>query len=137
VKYASRLFLLIPALAALSACAHQQSSPIATVDVARISANWPKFINYQNQLSADASALEHANIPDAEKQRQRDLLQRRYNDMQTEVTSDVRSAAQQVAGQRHFALVVTREFVGYGGVDITPDVEKILNITETSPPPSP
>jgi Skp family chaperone for outer membrane proteins len=137
VKYASRLFLLIPALAALSACAHQQSSPVATVDVARISANWPKFINYQNQLSADASALEHANISDAEKARQRDLLQRRYNDMQAEVTSDVRSAAQQVADQRHFALVVTREFVGYGGVDITPDVEKILNITETSPPPSP
>jgi hypothetical protein len=28
---------------------------------------------------------------------------------------------------------VTREFVGYGGVDITPDVEKMLNITEASP----
>jgi Skp family chaperone for outer membrane proteins len=50
--------------------------------------------------------------------------------MQTEVTGDVRNAVQQIAAQRHFSLVVTREFVGYGGVDITPDVEKLLNITE-------
>jgi hypothetical protein len=34
--------------------------------------------------------------------------------------------------------VVTREFVGYGGVDITPDVEKAMGITESaSPSPSP
>ena len=29
---------------------------------------------------------------------------------------------------------MTREFVGYGGVDITPDVEKKLNITEAATP---
>jgi len=32
--------------------------------------------------------------------------------------------------------VLTREGIGYGGVDITPDVEKSLNITE-KPTPSP
>jgi len=52
------------------------------------------------------------------------------------VTSDVRAAAEQVANDRHFKLVVTREFTGYGGVDITSDVEKILKITEKSPAPS-
>jgi len=54
--------------------------------------------------------------------------------MQREVTNDVSSAAEQVATQRHFKLVVTRELVGYGGTDITPDVERILKITEVSPP---
>ncbi|HEY0798196.1 MAG TPA: hypothetical protein VGD50_03545 [Candidatus Baltobacteraceae bacterium] len=135
MKNALRLLFVIP-IALLAACSHGESSPVATVDVARISANWPKFINYQNQLSADADALEHANISDSAKQRQRDLLQQRYADMQAEVTTDVRNAAQQVADQRHFSLVVTREFVGYGGVDITPDVEKLLKITESSPPAS-
>jgi Skp family chaperone for outer membrane proteins len=135
VKRSYRSLLFIPALIVLVACG-RQSSPIATVDVARISANWPKFINYQNQLSADADALEHADLPESEKQRERDALARQYDEMQDEVTSDVRAAAQQVADERHFELVVTREFVGYGGVDITPDIEKILKITETSPPPS-
>jgi hypothetical protein len=30
--------------------------------------------------------------------------------------------------------VFTQQYVGYGGVDITPDVEKILNITERATP---
>jgi hypothetical protein len=31
-------------------------------------------------------------------------------------------------------LVLTREGIGYGGVDITSDVEKALNITEKATP---
>ena len=45
-------------------------------------------------------------------------------------------AARQVASDKHLTYVFTRQYVGYGGVDITPDVEKILDITEkasTSP----
>ena len=36
--------------------------------------------------------------------------------------------------QRQLKLVLTREGVGYGGVDITADVEKALNITEKATP---
>ena len=57
--------------------------------------------------------------------------------MQNEVTDDVRNAAQRVATDRHFKLVVTRQFTGYGGTDITTDVEKQLDITEPSPAKSP
>ena len=53
--------------------------------------------------------------------------------MQNDVTGDVRSAVQEVANEKHFQMVVTRQFVGYGGTDITADVEKILKITEASP----
>jgi Skp family chaperone for outer membrane proteins len=126
------LMFLIPAL--LTACAGQSSSTsIATVDVTRISANWPKFINYQNQLSADSAALERANLPVAEKDRQAELLRKRYTEMQDEVTGDVRRASEQVAAEKHYKLVVTRDPVGYGGTDITSEVEKLLNITEPAP----
>ena len=62
-------------------------------------------------------------------------VQRRFQTNQAELTNDVRQAATQVAGTRHLRLVFTAESIGYGGVDITPDVEKALNIVETSPKP--
>jgi hypothetical protein len=125
-------FLCLAAAAALGGCTNivRPSSPVATLDLVRIQANWPKFINYSNQLAADTSAIENSSAPPQQKAAQLDRLRRRYVSMQDEVTSDVRNAARQVAAEKHFALVVTHQYVGYGGVDITPDVEKLLDITE-------
>ncbi len=128
--------LSLTALAAAGCGWLQPQSQVAIVDVARISQNWPKFINYNNQLASDTAAIQRSSASPRDKQRQLDTLRRRFVAMQTEVTNDVRSAAEQVAARRHFKLVLTREFVGYGGTDITADVEKILKITETSTPPS-
>jgi Skp family chaperone for outer membrane proteins len=50
------------------------------------------------------------------------------------LTNNVRDAANQVASDKHLRMVFTRQFVGYGGVDITPDVEKILQIVEKATP---
>ena len=50
---------------------------IGTVNVSRITANWPKYLNYQNQLSSDAAASDRASVPEAEKARQRAALQQR------------------------------------------------------------
>ncbi len=129
---ASSRFALIAALVALAGCS-SQSSPIATIDLARIQANWPKFINYSNQLAADTAAINRSNASNKDKQRQLNALQQRYVEMQNEVSGDVRNAASQVADEKHFKLVVTRQFVGYGGTDITADVESILKIVEKSP----
>ena len=127
--------LLAAAVAAvLSACAPQQSQ-IATVNITRITQNWPKFINYNNQLASDAETIQRSNAAGPEKQRLLEQVRRRSIKMQDEVTGDVRAAAEQIANQRHFKLVITHEFVGYGGTDITPDVEKLLKITERSPSP--
>jgi Skp family chaperone for outer membrane proteins len=130
--------LVLVALAALlfgaAACSKPPGSNIGLVDVPRITANWPKFLNYQNQLNADLLAVQHSNASDTVKARQTQGLQLQYQADQSELTSDVRSAAQQVAANEHLSLVVTRQFVGYGGVDITPDVEKVLNITEKATP---
>jgi Skp family chaperone for outer membrane proteins len=130
-----RLFgalLCAGALVALAGCA-QPSSPVATIDLNRIQANWPKFINYSNQLSADTAAINRSSDSPSRKEQELNALRQRFTDMQNEVTGDVRNAAEQVASEKHITLVVTRQYVGYGGVDITPDVEKILKITEASP----
>ena len=57
-------------------------------------------------------------------------LQARYAKITEQLTDEIRNAAAQVAAQRQLKLVLTRQGVGYGGIDITPDVEKVLNITE-------
>jgi Skp family chaperone for outer membrane proteins len=127
------LIVCAVAAAALAGCAQQPTSQIATVDLQRIQANWPKFINYSNQLQADTEAINRSNESNARKQQDLERLRARYVDMQNDVTGDVRNAAEQVADEKHFKLVVTRQFVGYGGTDITADVERILKITEASP----
>ncbi len=96
--------------------------------------NWPKFINYTNQLRSDAEAIDRLRAPEAQKNQKRGALGKRYVDMQLELAADIQTAAQQVAAQKHMKLVVTREYVGYGGTDITADVEKILRITEKESP---
>ncbi|MBV8196562.1 MAG: hypothetical protein JO263_00380 [Candidatus Eremiobacteraeota bacterium] len=130
-----RIVLCLATALLLGGCT-SQNSPIAIVDVTRITANWPKFINYQNQLQADAAAIARSNIPEQEKERKSAALRQQFVAEQNEVTQDVRDAVSKIAADRHFNLVVTRESTGFGGVDITPDVEKLLNITEHSAPPS-
>jgi Skp family chaperone for outer membrane proteins len=128
------LVALAASLFGLAACSRPPSSDIGLVDVGRLTSNWPKFLNYQNQLNADATAIQHSPVSDAQKQRELADLQARYQVSQTELTNDVRAAAQQVAAGKHLRFVVTRQFVGYGGIDITPDIEKVLDITEKASP---
>ena len=128
------LAALAVSLLGMTACSKPPQSDIGLVDVQRLTANWPMFLNYQNQLNSDVSAIQRSRRPDGEKQRALQCLQARYQANQTELTNDVRDAAQQVANDRHLRFVLTRQFVGYGGVDITPDVEKILKIDEKATP---
>jgi Skp family chaperone for outer membrane proteins len=131
-----RAFLAAALLASLCSCSSAPKSDIGLVDVQRIMANWPKFQNYQNQLNNDAATVERSNKSSAEKNRLRGALQQRFAQDQTELANDVKGAAQQVAGDKGLKMVFTRQFVGYGGVDITGDVEKILKIEE-KPSPAP
>jgi Skp family chaperone for outer membrane proteins len=128
------LTLLAAALLGATGCSKPPASDVGLVDVTRITANWPKFLNYQNQLNADMLAIQRSSASDAAKQQQVDSVRAQFQASQTELTNDVRDAAQRVAAERHLNMIFTRQYVGYGGVDITPDVEKILNITETATP---
>jgi Skp family chaperone for outer membrane proteins len=129
---------VLGALAALllgaTACSNHPTSDIGLVDVPRVVANWPKFQNYQNQLNADAATIQGSRVSDDEKRRQLAALNAKFQTSQGELTDDVRTAAQQVADSQHLKYVFTRQYVGYGGVDITPDVEKILKIEEKATP---
>jgi Skp family chaperone for outer membrane proteins len=84
----------------------------------------------------DAQTLEHSNKSGREKLAERAQLQQKFQAAETELTDDVENAAKQVAADKHLTYVFTREYVGYGGVDITPDVEKVLQIVE-KPSPAP
>jgi Skp family chaperone for outer membrane proteins len=63
-------------------------------------------------------------------------LQQKYGNLSQQLVGQIRDAATKVAQQKNLKLVVTKEFVTYGGTDITPDVEKAMGITETSASPS-
>ena len=130
-----RLLLAAALLSSLCACAAgNNSSNIGLVDVQRISQNWPKFQNYQNQLAADAATIERSNRSPQAKAQARAQLQDRFARAQKELSDDVTSAAKQVASDKKLTYVFTRQYVGYGGVAITKDVEKILKIDDKSTP---
>ncbi len=132
---ALRALAVTVALASLTACGKDASNTdIGLVDVQRISQNWPKFQNYQNQLANDAQTIERSRKPDRDKAQARAQLQARFAQAQTELSVDVTAAAKQVAADKHLTYVFTRQYVGFGGVDITADVEKILKIEDKSTP---
>ncbi|HEY2476619.1 MAG TPA: hypothetical protein VGI19_17695, partial [Candidatus Cybelea sp.] len=61
-------------------------------------------------------------------------LERKYAKVTDQLSQQIRAAASKIAAQNQFKLVLTREGVGFGGTDITADVEKALNITEKATP---
>jgi Skp family chaperone for outer membrane proteins len=128
--------IIIAALAALTLTACGQSSPVGLLDVQRLTANWPQYINVQNQLLADQHAIESGSGSNAQKAKQVAQLQAKYSTLSQQLVNQIKNAAAKVAQQKNLKLIVTREFIGYGGTDITPDVEKQMGITESSPSPS-
>lgn len=110
------------------------SSPIGLVDVQRIVANWPEYQGYQNQLYADERSIQSRRESNRRKQGDALALQRKYTQVTDRLSRQIRDAAGRIAAQRQLKLVLTREGIGYGGVDITSDVEKALNITEKATP---
>lgn len=118
------------------ACASTHSS-VAVVNIATIEQRWPKFINYSRQLQANYYAINESKVSATDKRRALAQWQQQSQRWQDEVTNDVRDAAKQIASDKHYQLVFTKQGT-YGGDDITVDVEKALKIdTSGSPPPSP
>jgi Skp family chaperone for outer membrane proteins len=129
-QYKRLLYLLCPAI--LAGCAAQ--SPIGLVDVQRIVSNWPEYQGYQNQLASEERSLQARRESTARRQNDALSLQRKYSKITDQLSQQIRDAAGKIASQRRLKLVLTREGIGYGGVDITSDVEKSLNITEKATP---
>jgi Skp family chaperone for outer membrane proteins len=130
-----QIAFIMCAAALLAGCAN--NSPVGLVDVGRIIANWKEYQLNQQQLYIDEQKIVASKASNAQKQQAAIALQKKYEGITENLTDQIRKAAQQVADKRNLKLVVTKQGVGYGGVDITPDVEKVMNITETSPAPSP
>lgn len=126
------MLLLLSATAILGGCG--TSSPIGLVDVQRIVANWPEYQNYQNQLLADERTIAGGRGNRAQKMRATLAMQQKYAKITEQLTQQIRDASSRIAQQKRLQLVLTREGVGYGGIDITGAVEQSLNITEKATP---
>jgi Skp family chaperone for outer membrane proteins len=129
-KYNHLLLLAIAAM--LTGCAAQSS--IGLVDVQRIVNNWPEYQGYQNQLLSDEKTISSRRESNARKTLDATALQKKYSKVTDKLSQQIRDAAGKIAQGRNLKLVLTREGIGYGGVDITADVEKALNITEKATP---
>jgi Skp family chaperone for outer membrane proteins len=124
---------IIPCMAAIiTGCGGHGS--IGLVDVQRIVANWPEYQTYQTQLLGEERSISARR--ESAKRKQSDLvaLERKYTTLNDSLSRQIHDVAAKIATQDSLKLVLTREGIGYGGVDITTDVEKALNITEKATP---
>lgn len=119
----------------LTGCSHAHSK-VAVVNIAAIEQRWPKFINYYRQIQANYVAINDSKISPPEKRKALQQWQQQSQRWQDEVSNDVRNVAKDIAAQKHYEIVVTRQGVAYGGDDITTDVEKALKIDTSSPAPT-
>lgn len=127
--------LLLSATIPLTACSSSTSSSgVATVNIDRITAHWNKFSDYERQLQAESQHIAALPGTDEDHRKQLEALHDKYAVLQTEITTDVRQAANKVAQAQGLHLIVTREFVGYAGRDVTPEVEHELGVVETPSP---
>ncbi len=110
------------------------TSPVGLVDINRITANWTEFQTDQSHLLAEEKRIATSSASNAQKASEAAALQKKYGALTVALTNQIRAAAEKVAAKKNMKLVLTREGVGYGGTDITAEVEKILGITETASP---
>ena len=133
-KRCSFAAVALVAAVAVGGCA-QSHSRIAVVRVTEVEQNWPEFQNYYNQLQANYQAISQSRISAADKRKQLAQFQAQEKTWNEKVTSEVRAVVTDIAKQKNYQMVVTREGTAYGGDDITTDVEKALKITPPSPTP--
>ena len=128
----NRYAIVISLAAMLAGCAtHAQ---IGLVDVQRIVSNWPEYQGYQNQLVSEERSISSRRESAGRRARDTVALERKYAKITDQLSQQIRDAAGKIAAKNQMKLVLTREGVGYGGTDITSDVEKALNITEKATP---
>ncbi len=127
-----RYIILVSIAVIAGGCAGHGS--IGLVDVQRIVNNWPEYQGYQNQLMTEERSVSSRRESAARRQRDALALERKYAKITDQLSQQIRDAAGKIASQSQLKLVLTREGIGYGGVDITSDVEKALNITEKATP---
>jgi Skp family chaperone for outer membrane proteins len=134
------IVIAILTAAVLAGCtgASTNNSPVGLIDIQRVVSNWTEYQSYQNQLTTEEQAITQGKGSNDQKRTAAMALQAKYGKITDQMTQQIRDAANKIAVDKGLKLVVTREGVGYGGVDITPDVEKAMNISEkASPAPSP
>lgn len=122
--------IVIATLAAVLFAGCANNSPIGTIDVNRVVNNWDVYQRYQQQLLIEEQSIAGGKGSSADKAREAQALRKKYASITEQLSNQIRDAAAKIAQQRNLKLVVTQEGVGYGGVDITKDVEAAMSITD-------
>jgi Skp family chaperone for outer membrane proteins len=125
-------FIILSVAIIVAGCAAHGS--IGLVDVQRIVNNWPEYQSYQNQMMTEERSVSSRRESATRRAQDALTLERKYAKITDQLSQQIRDAAGKIASQSQLKLVLTREGIGYGGVDITSDVEKALNITEKATP---
>lgn len=131
MKIYKQLILVSIAIIVAGCAAH---GSIGLVDVQRIVNNWPEYQSYQNQMMTEERSVSSRRESATRRAQDALTLERKYAKITDQLSQQIRDAAGKIASQSQLKLVLTREGIGYGGVDITSDVEKALNITEKATP---
>ncbi len=130
MKKIAALIVLIAFLAAGTAAAAPNDAAI--IDVARIMAESPKVKTLQAQLNEKARALSQQ--LDAEKpgltpeqfKVKQDALYKEFLEtkkgLEAQVDASIKQAVEQVAKEKKLRLILYKNSVAFGGIDITDDV---------------
>lgn len=146
-----RLITSLAALAAMSILAAPGAIAADLTDVGFIDqatiGSMPQFVNangalaqYKQQLDAQfADAMKNAKS-DADKQSITMKFQQQFADKQRELVGPIYTRAQyaiaSVAGDKKLSIVVDKRIVVYGGVDITKDVQALIQSNQAVNPPA-
>jgi hypothetical protein len=122
--FAIPLLAMVACTLLLTGCGQHSDATIGKVDVEHLMTIWPEGKKQSDDLAAAQSALATSAQyldPQARQDAQaRAALQAAQ--VQATLAEHIRQASTMVALHDHLKLVVTRDFVGWGGRDITDEV---------------
>lgn len=124
------LIVLITFLAAGTAAAAPGN--VGVIDTAKIMAESPKVKAWQEQLDRKAVELSRqleAEKPNLSKEQFEKKQEAAYGvflqlkkDLEVQIDASIKQALEQVAKEKNLVVIIYKNSVAYGGLDVTPDV---------------
>lgn len=125
--------LLLFSIALLGGCA-SSATAIGVFDVNKVMTDSPKIKQFQEQLNTKGKELseklekEKAGISEEEFQKRQEAAYAEFlkgkQELETQVDTSIKQAIEQVATEKKLGVVLYKNGVAQGGVDITDDVLK-------------
>lgn len=128
------LFMLVFTAALLGGCS--SSGTIGVVDVNKVMTESPKVKQFQEELNVKGKALsdqlekEKATLPPADFQKRQETVYGEFmktkQEMETQVDTSIKQTLEQISKDKKLSVVLYKNGVAQGGMDITDEVIKKL-----------